>query len=244
MIFLIPPSETKQAGGKKTTSKLSFPELSEAREIVGDQLIKLCSNEKVAIRALKLGPTQLFELTNNRNLKTAPLLPAIQRYTGVLYDALKQGLTASQLAKARKLIYIQSALYGLISATDLIPSYRLSADSKLPETSLKSIWRAAHRNLWQRFAKEVVIDLRSRAYAELAPLPTEIESYRVEVFSEDSLGNRKILNHFNKQTKGQLLNALLQSDKPVSLAELQQLAKRAGLVLERDGNQLLLITGR
>jgi hypothetical protein len=165
-------------------------------------------------------------------------------YTGVLYDALKLGgLNKSQRSRAKKLVYIQSSLFGLVSALDNIPSYRLSAGSKLPGINLRAIWSGAHQGVWESFRAETVIDLRSKAYAQLAPLPEWIESYEVEVLSQDGSGVRTALNHFNKQAKGSFVRAVLTSKvAPTKISDLKKIAKLAGLKLETQGKTLLLIT--
>ena len=244
MIFLLPPSETKEPGGQKSAKVLSFPELTPTRKLLERALVELCSSPSLAAKALKLGPKQQGEIAVNLELTKPKCLPAIDRYTGTLYDALKMGgLTAEMKNRAKRSLYIQSSLFGLISAMDEIPNYRLSAGSKIPGKNLKGLWQLAHEGIWSKFSKQVVIDLRSNSYAELAPIPETVSSYSVEVALEDSKGNRKSLNHFNKQAKGQFLRAvLLSKPEAKTIAELKVIAKQANLTLEVTGRKLLLIT--
>jgi uncharacterized protein len=244
MFFLLPPSESKQAGGKAKSSKLSFSELDACRDLVKSKLLAVSKNPKEAAKALKLGPTQLGELAVNLELTNPQVMPAIDRYTGVLFDALKQdGLSKSELLQAKNTVFIQSSLFGLISALDEIPNYRLSAGAKLPGLNLKKAWSDAHQGIWAKFNSEIVIDLRSKAYSALAPIPKDLESYEVEVVSEDSSGQRKALNHFNKKAKGQLVRqVLVAKTKPSKLKDLSLIAKQAGLAIEVQGRTLLLIT--
>jgi uncharacterized protein len=244
MIFLLPPSESKQLGGSLSSSKLSFPELRHAREEIHKALVAVSKNPKAGAAALKLGPKQLGELDVNLSLSKPVVMPAIDRYTGVLYDALKlEGLDKKQRSRAKKTLFIQSSLFGLISAVDEIPNYRLSAGSKLPGVNLRSTWALAHDGVWEKFRNQIVIDLRSKAYAQLAPIPSSIDSYEVEVLSEDESGSRKALNHFNKQSKGAFVRAALSIDPaPSKLLELKRIAKLAGLKLEISGKTLLLVT--
>jgi cytoplasmic iron level regulating protein YaaA (DUF328/UPF0246 family) len=244
MIFLLPPSESKQTGGTKSKIELSFPSLDKTRGAIRKALIELSKNPKAAAAALKLGPKQLGELQVNLDLAKPITMPAIDRYTGVLYDALKlDGLSAAQQRKALQSVFIQSSLFGLIGALDEIPNYRLSAGSKLPGINLRSEWSKAHEIVWDNLADETFIDLRSKAYAQLAPIPDGISSFEVEVVSEDAKGVRKALNHFNKQAKGSFVRAALsvktKLEKP---GDLKSVAKLAGLKLEQQGKTLLLIT--
>ena len=244
MIFLLPPSETKEPGGKKMAKVLSHKELDKTRRLLQQALIEICKNPTLAAKALKLGPKQLAEIPVNLELAQPKCMPALDRYTGTLYDALKLGGVSSAIRnRASKAVFIQSSLFGLISAGDEIPNYRLSAGSKLPGVNLKSLWQSAHETLWSKYPKEIVIDMRSNSYAELAPVPKTLSCYTLDVVLEDKKGKRTRLNHFNKQAKGQFLrSALLISPQPKSVADLKSVAKLANLKLEVSGKKLLLIT--
>ena len=50
-----------------------------------------------------------------------------------------------------------------------------------------------------------MIDLRSKQYAEHAPIPDTFESLTVEVYDIES---GKAMNHFNKKGKGEFVRAL------------------------------------
>ena len=232
MLFLLPPSETKQPGGGALSIDqvaLTFGGLNKAREAALDAL-------------------------GDRSLLTAPTLRALDRYTGTLYSALhgrglkgtptaNNSLTQAEIARAKSTVLIQSALFGLIPATDLIPEYKVSPTKSLNGLNLKRLWSEAHQAIWPRLTGGLIIDLRSKAYAELAPIPEGIEHYRVEVVVEYPDGTRATLNHFNKKAKGQLVRAALTAKTaPETLAQLKACAKRVGLGLEVSGRTLTLVT--
>jgi len=244
MIFLLPPSETKEPGGKKMAKVLSHKELDKTRKLLQQELIEICKSPTLAAKALKLGPKQLAEIQVNLELSQPKCMSALDRYTGTLYDALKLGgVSAAMRNRASQRVFIQSSLFGLISAGDLIPNYRLSAGSKLPGINLKRLWQISHELVWPKLAKELVIDLRSNAYAELAPIPESLDYYNVDVVLEDKKGKRTRLNHFNKQAKGQFVRAtLLAKSEPKSVSDLKAIARAAGLGLEVSDNTLLLVT--
>jgi cytoplasmic iron level regulating protein YaaA (DUF328/UPF0246 family) len=244
MIFLLPPSETKEPGGKKIAKSLTHKELDKTRKLIQQVLIELCKTPTLAAKALKLGPKQLGEIAVNLDLANPKCLPALDRYTGTLYDALKDGgVTSGMRTRASKTVFIQSSLFGLISAGDEIPNYRLSAGSKLPGINLKRLWQEAHEAVWSKFSKEIVIDMRSNSYAELAPVPGHLVCYTLDVVLEDKKGKRTRLNHFNKQAKGRFVRAALSAKAtPKSIAELTVVAKQANLKLEATGRTLLLVT--
>ncbi|HEU0257101.1 MAG TPA: peroxide stress protein YaaA, partial [Microbacteriaceae bacterium] len=91
MLVLLPPAETKRAGGTGPAlrlDRLAWPEaLGAARRQALDALVALANDEEASRRALHLGPRGAGEVRKNRDLLTAATMPALQRYDGVLYRA-------------------------------------------------------------------------------------------------------------------------------------------------------------
>jgi cytoplasmic iron level regulating protein YaaA (DUF328/UPF0246 family) len=247
MLLLLPPSETKRIGGTNLTIEqvhLSYGQLNDARDEVLNALVKLCKNKAEAQRILKLSPKQLGDRELNLAIRSAPTMPAFERYEGTLYKAIgADTFTKHEIEMMRGHVLIQSALFGLISGTDRIPWYRLSANTVLPKANLKKIWREHQGAAFARLVDMPIIDLRSKAYVDLAPIPEELDSYWVEVVAEDSSGSRRALNHFNKTAKGELVGAFVRAKTtPKTLSQLKAVAKKAGLGLEVEGKTIFLIT--
>jgi cytoplasmic iron level regulating protein YaaA (DUF328/UPF0246 family) len=237
MLFLLPPSETKAIGGGSiniTQAHLSFGGLDETRDKVLAAYI---------------------QDTGEREISKALTMPAIERYSGTLYAAIhgrglkgtpteKNSLNAEELARAKTMVLIQSALFGAIAATDLIPEYKVSPSKLICGINLKRVWPEPHnQSAWSRLESGPIIDLRSKAYAVLAPLPESLDSYTVDVFVERPNGKLEQLNHFNKKAKGQLVrSALTAAKEPQSIANLKAAAQKAGLTLIVDGKLIKLIT--
>lgn len=241
-LLLLPPSETKRDGGasRGATATYRFPELADARARVREALAALLANsdDEAIARALKVGHRQApIEMARNRALATAPVMPAIDRYTGVLYDAL-DAATLSMAARARagRSVLVQSALFGPIGALDDIPAYRLSADSSLPGLRLKALWATPSTAALGR-AGESLVDLRSASYSALGPLPTEDlgrEAVSVAVVAQNDDGTVRALNHFNKRGKGLFVRDLLESGEvPASIDALCAHARELGWDLRR-----------
>lgn len=246
MLLLLPPSETKQIGGSNLTIEqvhLSYGQLNDARDLVLASLLELCRDSDLAQKVLKLSNKQLGDISRNLEIPVAPTMPAYLRYSGTLYKAINPAtFTDFEIEKMRSHVLMQSALFGLISATDRIPWYRLSAETKLPGIDIKGIWQENQPLAWARLVDSPIIDLRSKSYVELSAVPESIESYWVEVVSEKD-GNRKALNHFNKKAKGDFVGAFVRAKKtPETLGDLKKLAKSIGLGLEIDGSKIILIT--
>ncbi|WP_194397898.1 YaaA family protein [Microbacterium atlanticum] len=223
MLILLPPSETKRTGGSGApveATQLAIPALAPQRESVLSALVALSSDEERAARALKLGPTQRGEIAVNAAVREAPTMPAVDRYTGVLFDALD---AASLSAAARRWlgahVLIHSAPFGPIGALDPIPGYRLGAGTSLPGVPpLRRLWAEATSAGIAGLAPRFVLDLRSEAYVALGPLPEGIASRYVRVVSEGPDGAARALNHFNKHAKGDLVRRLAKERPRISSA--------------------------
>lgn len=218
MHVLLPPSETKRDGGVDGTKldlrALSCDGLSSTRRSVLAAVRSLCTNRVAAAKALGLSEAQYFEIDRNRALRSSPLMPALDRYTGVLYDAVDAAsLPASAREFAGKHVWIHSAMFGLLGALDPIPAYRLSQDSRLPGFSMKKVWREAVSKELRQFSG-LILDMRSESYVGLGAAP--VDAVFVRVVTEDANGTRRALNHFNKKAKGEFLRELLlaQTDHP------------------------------
>ena len=206
MLVLLPPSEGKAPGGRGRAldlAGLSHPALNPVRERVLDALHAAATTDPAGLqRALGCPPG---EVAKDAVLRAAGTLPASQRYTGVLYEALSYAtLSPTGRRRANGSLRVASALFGLLSPTDRIPAYRLSGGTSLPGFgSLAAAWRpvvepelAGHRG--------IVVDLRSGPYAQLARVPGAVQ---VRVLRESS-GVRSVVSHDNKHTKGLLAREL------------------------------------
>ena len=239
MLVLLPPSEGKtgpESGSRLKPSTLSFPGLAEPRSHVFDALVALCSgNKKKAATILGLGPTQLDLIDINAQLATAPTAPAIEIYTGVLYDALDfQTLPATARKRASTRVAISSALFGLVRPGDLIPQYRLSADTTIPGLGpLATVWRDSVQSEL-RATTGPILDMRSGAYVKLGPLPTETadRGFVGRILLEKA-GKRSVVSHHNKATKGLLVREILGASKaPRSADDLPDFLEDLGFRVE------------
>ena len=216
MLVLLPPSETKRVGGRAralTLDALALPQLAPQREAVIDALVALSADADAAARVLKLSERQRGDIAANAALRTAPTMAAVDRYTGVLFDALDAG---SLPAPARRWlgshVLIHSAPFGPVGALDAIPGYRLAAGTALPGIpSLRSLWADAVTEAIAEASPPFVLDLRSEAYAALGPVPPGIPSVYLRVVMRGDGGAVRALNHFNKHAKGELVRRLAQA---------------------------------
>lgn len=224
---------------------LAYPELSAVRRELIDRLVRLSADPTEARAALGVSASKDHEIDQNRQLLSAPTLPAIERYTGVLFDAFDVGsLTKLQRQKVHQRVAICSALFGMVRAGDRIPFYRLSAHSKLPDPAAGAIrtvaaqWKPAFGALADSL-EELVIDLRSGAYQAFGSFPRAVT---VRVVTAGPNGEYVVVSHFNKHTKGLLARALattrVQVEQPHDVV---RVARTAGLRADLVADDLMEI---
>lgn len=239
MLIILPPSETKAHGGHGAPldwDALSFPELTPIRREIAAELSSLEVDK--ALDVLKISEKLRGEAESNRELESSPTMPALERFTGVLYDALD---SPTLPPAARQHLAVGDALFGLLSADDLIPHYRLSGGTKLGGRTLKSRWGTAITEELRALvaAGEFLFDMRSGTYQQLGKLK-EAATVRVETVQED--GSRKVVSHFNKHYKGELARVLaLHGDEVATIEDAAHIAQDAGMRTELRGSELVLV---
>ena len=238
MLILLPPSETKTrpgSGDPVQLQELSLPQLDDDRLRVLAALEKV-SGQRNALEALGVGASLAPEVQRNLSLRTEPAAPALQIYTGVLYDALgAQSLTAEQRRVAEDSVVVISALWGAVRPTDRIPAYRLSMGTALrglgkrEPVKLSSFWKPRLREaLGPKAEGQLIIDCRSSAYSAAFAAPSETTvAIRAVTVSDD--GQRKVVSHFAKHTRGELARHVLEQVAQGRRVETaQELAEAAG----------------
>jgi len=235
VLVLLPPSETKAIGGDGAPldlDALSFPELNAVRDKLVTALTDLARDVPASLKALDISERQVDEVHRNAQLRTSETMPALSRYTGVLYDALDfRTLKKADRERAYGRLAVASALFGVVRGGDPVPAYRLSGGSTLPaHGSLRTLWKPALEPVLTE-ADEFVVDLRSGAYSSLAKIPHAVV---VRVVTSEG----KVISHFNKAHKGLLARAIATSKaEPKDLKGLVKLAQNAGMRLVPTGGK-------
>ena len=226
MLIVLPPSETKASGGTDAPMSLSFPSLDPVRTLLIDVLTATPVDTQMS--ELKIPAGKRADAEENLVLRSAPVMPAIRRYTGVLYDALD---AASLPDAALSRLAVGSALFGLVRATDCVPRYRVSGGSKVGGRTMKAWWGSLVTDVLVE--QGFVVDLRSGAYQQLGPVPGAV-TVRVE-----QADTGKVVSHFNKQYKGELARALAPHNA-ASAEDVADIASAAGFDVAVDGTQLTM----
>ena len=215
MLILLAPSEGKTAPASGPALDLSAlthaDELTRPRERVLDALIRLSAgrSRKRALDALGLAKTQASELERNAGLREAPTAPAAEVYTGVLYQHLAPAdLGKRARSRAADSVLVASALFGVVALDDPIPAYRLAMGARIPalRKGLPALWRPALAAALPDEPGELVLDLRSGAYAA-AWTPKEATRVAIRAVTPDG----KVISHMAKATRGRVARAVLEA---------------------------------
>jgi cytoplasmic iron level regulating protein YaaA (DUF328/UPF0246 family) len=247
VLILLPPSEGKTRpteGAPLDLTSLSFAKLTPVRELLLRTLVKLSSgNPQRAAEVLGLGPTQASAVTVNAALTNEPTARADEVYTGVLFTALDlASLTPDARRRADESLAVASALFGLLRPSDHIPAYRLSGTVALPRLGpVAGRWRDPLPRVMAEAAGDgLLVDLRSGTYTALGKPPAQLadRTATLRVLHEHN-GQRKVVSHFNKATKGRIVRGLLEAGaEPGTVDELQVALADLGWTVERAGTRL------
>jgi uncharacterized protein len=206
-MLLLPPSEGKAEGGTArrapwTPDAGTFgAALGERRAEVVEALASLGggSEKLLGVR----GEHLLRAQSANTSLIGAPVLPAWQRYTGVVWDHLDP---ATLPAAARRRIVVVSGLLGLVRGDDPVADYRLKMGASIPPFGKLSTWwrEAISAEVARVSRRSVVVDLLAQEHRGALA----IGGVRgISVTLVDPSG--KPGGHFAKAAKGELARAIL-----------------------------------
>lgn len=189
-VILLPPSESKAAGG----SGLGW----RAGTMVDGGLDRSRREVLRAARAVRATP------------RRAATLPAMERYTGVLYKELSWAtLPMAARRRGEGQVRTVSGLWGLVAPADPIPPYRLKMSASLEGHGRLSTW-------WRPRLPRVLAPLTVGALVwDLLPIEHEAAmdwtvcapARRVTVRFLDAEG--RTVSHWNKLLKGSLVRWLL-----------------------------------
>ena len=219
MLILLPPSEGKtppRRGKPLDLGSLAFPGLTPHRVEVLAALTSLCTSEPadVAAKVLGLGSTQIADVERDARLAEAPTARADTVYSGVLYEALDlPALDAAARRRATSWLAVASGLFGLLRPSDRVPAYRLSGDVSLPGLGTVSTYWGKRLDATVREAagRGLVVDLRSSTYTPFwRPAPDLARKVVTMRVLHEVNGQRKVVSHFIKATKGRIVRALLE----------------------------------
>jgi len=217
--ILLPPSEAKNPGGRglPLARRRRRHPLDDSRDLVLRALAELLAGPDAARSLLLPDSAAAGAIEDNRRVLTAPTLPALDRYAGIVYDGLfLQPLSDAARAVADRELMIFSGLFGVLRGGDPIPAYRVPAKASLPGLGvLSTFWRPRLAALTPALLdRGPVIDLRSADYAAMwQPVAQGAQAGQlvgVRVLSPRPDGTLGVISFASKLAKGRLAAALLE----------------------------------
>lgn len=215
-LILLPPSEGKASGGTGdpwTPGVMAIDLDDRRREVIAALATAMRGSEAERAKLLGVSGRTLADASAaDRRVTKTPTLPAIERYTGVLYDALDAGsLTPTQRTRLAASVVVVSGLWGAVMPGDPIPAYRLKMSATLPKLGKLSSW-------WREPLTDALVELaRDRPIWNLLPKehdaawapPQDRERYVVRFFDRQADGSLVAVSHDNKSLKGALVRYLV-----------------------------------
>lgn len=201
LLILIPPSEGKQAGGNpRRTFMKEHPDWAEEVAPVIEHLRHLPKSRRAAFYGVSTPEKAEAAYELNLSALESPALPAIERYTGVVYDFLDYASLPDR-AYARKHLMMVSGFFGLIPAGTWLPDYKLPMNPWL-----SAYWRPINAGRLSGLRnKHTLLSLLPAAHARaLGAEPDLVVDFRQE-------GGKRAAGHFGKAIKGKFLHFLLEN---------------------------------
>lgn len=217
-LILLPPSEGKAPGGDGPAWKAGT--MADA-SLDGHR-------HRVLVAATAAGAT----------VRRAPTMPAMERYTGVLYKELAWAtLPAGARRRGERRVRIVSGLWGLVAPTDPVPHYRLKMSAAVGDLGrLASWWRPRLASLLaERATGAVVWDLLPNEHEAAMDWSGCEPAQRITVRFLDAEG--RTVSHWNKLLKGSLVRWLL-TEQPAGPAAIGRFEHPLGYRLDEAASVL------
>ena len=200
MKILIPPSEGKS---KIKPQEVKFADTGfiferSVKQVV--RLLNLIDNEDLrSIYGTSQEKSELFHRQNEDIFKSR-CAPAINRYTGVVYQHLEwESLTKEAKEYMEKNVFIFSGLFGMTTPLTLIPDYKL----KMNVLSLQYHWAPILTDALKN--EDLIFDLLPQVYRK-AYVPNK-NTIQIE-FKVEGKGSTRSAGHFGKAVKGKFIRFL------------------------------------
>lgn len=199
MYILLPPSEGKNPAAGRGSFSSRHPDYARDAKGVVDWLRVRPSQELPKLYKVKDAAKARDIHAKNLAALDAPVLPALDRYTGVVYDNM--GLDNAEERKfARKRVLIVSGFLGLIPASTALPDYKLPLNPWLLR-----YWKETNSQRLEALATgKPVLDLLPLSHQKALTYPNRLQvDFRLA-------GGAKAAGHFGKAIKGKFVRWLLE----------------------------------
>ena len=203
MKILIPPSEGK---AKVKSLDILFKDtnfkFAEFTQQIVDYLGLIEYEDLTSVYGTSQEKAILFH-RQNQDVFNSKCVPAIQRYTGVVYNHIDWATLSKSAQKyMNNHVIIFSGLFGLLTPDTLIPDYKL----KMNVLSLKRLWSPIISKSLSN--EELVFDLLPQVHRK-AYTPNK-NTIQID-FLVKNKGKTSAAGHFGKSVKGEFIRFLAQN---------------------------------
>jgi len=205
MKILIPPSEgkAKVKPTKTLFGNTNFKFDREVNQVV--RLLELIGDEDLRSVYGTSAEKALMFHRQNQDIFNSPCAPAIERYTGVVYEHIEWGsLSGKAKDYMEKYIFIFSGLFGLLTPKTLIPDYKL----KMNVLSLQHHWNPILTDALKE--EKMIIDLLPQVHRK-AYTPNKTNVIFVD-FLILNKGKKSAAGHFGKAVKGEFIRYIAENN--------------------------------
>ena len=227
-LILLPPSEGKSSGGgghPLNLDEFSFGALNPTRIRMVKSLGQLSQRPRSSKKLLGVKGAALEQaMADNASLNEAPTQPAIERYTGVMYDAIDHPSLGDNAREAfERGVIIMSGLFGVVRPSDMIPAYKLKMGAKLLRRgTCAAVWKPLiSKSLGSEAEDRVVWDLLPNEHsAAWDPSKVACQArFTVKFLQRGADGQFKTVTHLSKLLKGALVRHLVSNSAEASEAD-------------------------
>lgn len=206
MKILLAPAETKIDGGDfqpYASQNFYFQEFNDLRDEVVTSYEEFLKKSSLEELSFWFGLKNIKECEKYSTAVTKkPTMKAIQRYTGVAFDALSyESLLKEQQKYCDENVVLFSNLFGPLRADDKIPDYKYKQGAKLPNIDVINRYKIAIKDTLDQYLGDEVIDLRAGFYDKFYKSSSSTIIFK---FLKDG----KVVSHWAKHYRGKIVRVL------------------------------------
>jgi len=217
MKILLAPAETKKEGGiapKYSKNNFAFREIFDIKDKVVQEYVEFIDKSSIEELSLWFGLKNLKECEKYKtSILDKPTMKAIQRYTGVAFEALGYDtLELSQQKYCDENILLFSNLFGVLKGSDLIPDYKFKQGATLDKLDVVKYYKTNLKDFLDSYLEGDILDLRAGFYDKVYKISKPYVTMKF-------LKNGKVVSHWAKHYRGEIVRVLAQKNIQ-SIAEL------------------------
>lgn len=218
-ILLIPNSEGKIEGGDinqvyRFISNLkkynSFVKLQPQRDLIIDEIrriIRTYDEQELSVFFDLKGENLKNAISNMTALKDEECMPAINRMSGVMYNAINyDSLDETRKNRFNDSVIILDGLFGLLKPLDLIPNYKCKVSMKLFDSTLAKFWQKELLGYFEYVCKDkLVLDVLPNSHRDIIKNFENLDRIEI-IFAKQDGDSFKLEGHASKELKGEFIN--------------------------------------